>query len=35
MFFVVPSEDDPLEIRVIDFGIAKQMHAGATVWVGR
>jgi serine/threonine protein kinase len=26
--FVTPSEDDPWEIRVIDFGIAKQMHAG-------
>jgi serine/threonine protein kinase len=33
--FVVPSEDDPLEIRVIDFGIARQMHAGAsTAWRG-
>jgi serine/threonine-protein kinase len=33
--FVKPSEDDPWEIRVIDFGIAKQMHAGAsTVWRG-
>jgi serine/threonine-protein kinase len=28
--FVTPSEDDPWEIRVIDFGIAKQMHAGGT-----
>lgn len=33
--FVTPSEDDPWEIRVIDFGIAKQMHAGAaTAWRG-
>jgi serine/threonine protein kinase len=33
--FVVPSEDDPFEIRVIDFGIARQMHAGAaTAWRG-
>jgi len=33
--FVVPSEDDPLEIRVIDFGIAKQMQAqAATAWRG-
>jgi serine/threonine protein kinase len=33
--FVTPTEDDPLEIRVIDFGIARQMHAGAsTVWRG-
>jgi len=31
--FITPSEDDPWEIRVIDFGIAKQMHAVAsTVW---
>jgi serine/threonine protein kinase len=28
--FVTPTEDDPLEIRVIDFGIAKQMHVGGT-----
>jgi serine/threonine protein kinase len=33
--FVTPSEDDPWEIRVIDFGIAKQMHTGAsTAWRG-
>ena len=33
--FVTPTEDDPLEIRVIDFGIARQMHAGAsTMWRG-
>lgn len=33
--FVTPSEDDPWEIRVIDFGIAKQTHAGAsTAWRG-
>jgi serine/threonine-protein kinase len=33
--FVTPSEDDPWEIKVIDFGIAKQMHAGAaTAWRG-
>ena len=25
--FVTPTEDDPLAIKVIDFGIAKQMHA--------
>lgn len=28
--FVTPSDDDPWEIRVIDFGIAKQMHAGTS-----
>jgi serine/threonine-protein kinase len=33
--FVTPTDDDPLEIRVIDFGIARQMHAGAsTMWRG-
>jgi serine/threonine protein kinase len=33
--FVVPSEDDPLAIKVIDFGIAKQMQAQtATAWRG-
>lgn len=33
--FVVPSEDDPLSIKVIDFGIAKQMQAQAvTAWKG-
>jgi serine/threonine-protein kinase len=33
--FITPSEDDPWEIRVIDFGIAKQMHSGpATAWRG-
>jgi serine/threonine protein kinase len=34
--FVVPSEDDELEIRVIDFGIARQMQLGgpATAWRG-
>jgi len=33
--FITPSEDDPWEIRVIDFGIAKQMHTGAsTAWRG-
>lgn len=34
--FVVPSEDDELSIRVIDFGIAKQMQSGgpATAWRG-
>lgn len=33
--FVVPTEDDPLAIKVIDFGIAKQMQAqAATAWRG-
>jgi serine/threonine-protein kinase len=33
---IVPSEDDELAIQVIDFGIAKQMHAEgpATAWRG-
>jgi len=33
--FVVPTEDDPLAIKVIDFGIAKQMQTqAATAWQG-
>ena len=33
--FVTPTEDDPLAIKVIDFGIAKQMHAQvSTSWRG-
>jgi serine/threonine-protein kinase len=33
--FITPSDDDPWEVRVIDFGIAKQMHTGAsTAWRG-
>lgn len=33
--FVVPTEDDPLAIKVIDFGIAKQMQTQvATAWQG-
>jgi len=33
--FVTPTDDDPLAIKVIDFGIARQMHAGAsTMWRG-
>jgi len=33
--FVTPTEDDVLSIKVIDFGIAKQMHGQpSTVWRG-
>jgi eukaryotic-like serine/threonine-protein kinase len=33
--FIVPTEDDPLAIKVIDFGIAKQMQTqAATAWRG-